>query len=147
MTGFRPDLLPLHVQWEYLLWIGAAANFIAVLSIFEGLKEVVFSRVHGDGEDPVVGFPQLGIIAQRIVLRILVGQRVEEGVVGDEDVAAVDHPHGQGCRQQIVLSLTPDEDGGHAHDHHCGEEAGENRLAVTCLQDMRSYAFVSLTYL
>lgn len=79
---------------RHLLWVGAAADFIAVLSIFEGLIEVAFSGVHGDGEDPVVGFPQLGVITESIVVGILVGQGVEERVVGDEDVATVDHTHG-----------------------------------------------------
>lgn len=57
---------------SHLLWCGSAADFIAVLSISEGLKEIAFSGIHSDGDDPVVGFPQLGVIAEQIVVCILV---------------------------------------------------------------------------
>lgn len=77
---------------SHLIWWGAGADLKFLLSIFEALIESILARIHGDCENCVVGFSQQAVIGQSMKVCAL-GQRVCEGVVGDENIATVYHTH------------------------------------------------------
>lgn len=80
---------------SHLIWWGAGADLKFLLSIFEALIESILARIHGDCENCVVGFSQQAVIGQSMKVCAL-GQRVCEGVVGDENVATIYHAYIQG---------------------------------------------------